>query len=116
MSTPVVYITLLLHCIGKNVNLLIVFGKMPLKGRIGAFEIFCCLAYNGISLTTFLFSHASWQVWRQTLSSSRRGGHSALFCARAAISEGESGCVGGGYRDCRVWVNSSSAGLPVRAG
>ena len=53
MSTPVVYIALLLHCIGKNANLLICFWKVPLKGgAVGAFEIFCCLARIGISLTT----------------------------------------------------------------
>ena len=32
---------------------MICFGKMPLKGGgFGAFEIFCCLARIGISLTT----------------------------------------------------------------
>ena len=43
MSTPVVYITLLLHCIVKNTNLLICFWKNASKGGVGVFEIFCCL-------------------------------------------------------------------------
>ena len=65
MSTPVVYIALLLHCIAfthhrsyfldvkKDKFQRFVFGKRPLKGGFGAFEIFCCLARIGISPTTF---------------------------------------------------------------
>ena len=56
MSTPIVYIALLLHCIGKNANLLICFGKMPLKGGgLGLLKFFCCLARIEISLTTAFF-------------------------------------------------------------
>ena len=53
MSTPVVYIGLLLHCIGKNANLLICFWKNASKGGgVGAFDFFSGLARIGVSLTT----------------------------------------------------------------
>ena len=49
MSTPVVYIALLLHCIGKNANLLICFWKNASNGGGG-----------GLGLLKFFVASPEW--------------------------------------------------------
>ena len=49
---------------------MICFGKMPLKGGFGAFEIFCCLSRIGILLTTIAIVArlaTKWRYWSDVL-------------------------------------------------
>ena len=72
MSTPVVYIALLLHCIGKNATLLICFWKVPLKGGGGLvlLKFFVAWPESGFRLLLSSFTNDGSIDWAQDVSHS----------------------------------------------